>query len=201
MGYQGCILSVVSVKQQFIFNLFYQCAWKNEIEKCQELIVRNLWVTWKQCVERKKEQLQLTHGLRRKLTLYKLQQALLCILNAEGNIPNQRRGIILLRQILQATNQINQLEDFRRNCFLCARFVTDTEKQSGKVHMVQCKSKEVDRGMADAILRRQNDEWSLEVKGQRMLFITEIATAVFDLARENLEQILRFHLGNVGGQQ
>ena len=53
--------------------------------------------------------------------------------------------------------------------------------------MVQCKSKEVDRGMADAILRRQNDEWSLEVKGQRMLFITEIATAVFDLARENLE--------------
>ena len=67
--------------------------------------------------------------------------------------------------------------------------------------MVQCKSKEVDRGMADAILRRQNDEWSLEVKGQRMLFITEIATAVFDLARENLEYILRFHLGNVGGQQ
>ena len=53
--------------------------------------------------------------------------------------------------------------------------------------MVQCKSKEVDRGMADAILGRQNDEWSLEVKGQRMLFITEIATAVFDLARENLE--------------
>ena len=67
--------------------------------------------------------------------------------------------------------------------------------------MIQCKSKEVDRGMADAILRRQNDEWSLEVKGQRMLFITEIATAVFDLARENLEYILRFHLGNVGGQQ
>ena len=67
--------------------------------------------------------------------------------------------------------------------------------------MVQCKSKEVDRGMADAILRRPNDEWSLEVKGQRMLFITEIATAVFDLARENLEYILRFHLGNVGGQQ
>ena len=32
--------------------------------------------------------------------------------------------------------------------------------------MVQCKSKEVDRGMADAILRRQNDEWSLEVKGR-----------------------------------
>ena len=32
--------------------------------------------------------------------------------------------------------------------------------------MVQCKNKEVDRAIADAILRRQNDEWSLEVKGQ-----------------------------------
>ena len=53
--------------------------------------------------------------------------------------------------------------------------------------MAQYKNKEADRANADAILRRQNDEWSLEVKGQRMLFITEIATAVFDLARENLE--------------
>ena len=56
--------------------------------------------------------------------------------------------------------------DFRLNCFLCARFVTGREKQSGKVHMVQCKNKEVDRAIADAILRRQNDEWSLEVKGR-----------------------------------
>ena len=35
--------------------------------------------------------------------------------------------------------------DFRLNCFLCARFVNDREKQSGKVHMVQCINKEVDR--------------------------------------------------------
>ena len=55
--------------------------------------------------------------------------------------------------------------DFRLYCFLCARFITDREKQSGKVHMVQCKNKEIDRAIADAILRRQNDEWSLEVKG------------------------------------
>ena len=45
--------------------------------------------------------------------------------------------------------------------------------------MVQCKSKEVDKG--DKMMS------GLEVKGQRMLFITEIATAVFGLARENLE--------------
>ena len=56
--------------------------------------------------------------------------------------------------------------DFRLNCLLCARFVTDREKQSGKVHMVQCKNKENGRAIADAILRQQNDEWSLEVKGQ-----------------------------------
>ena len=62
--------------------------------------------------------------------------------------------------------------DFRLNCFLCARFVTGREKQSGKVHMVQCKNKEVDRAIADAILRRQNDEWSLEVKG-RLEFVND----------------------------
>ena len=38
----------------------------------------------------------------RKLTLYKLWQALLCILNPEGNILSQRTGIILQRQILQS---------------------------------------------------------------------------------------------------
>ena len=32
--------------------------------------------------------------------------------------------------------------------------------------MVQCKNKEVDRTTADAILRQQNDEWFLEVKGR-----------------------------------
>ena len=32
--------------------------------------------------------------------------------------------------------------------------------------MVQCKNKENGRAIADAILRQQNDEWSLEVKGQ-----------------------------------
>ena len=32
--------------------------------------------------------------------------------------------------------------------------------------MNQCKNKEVDRAIVDAILRRQNDEWSLEVKGR-----------------------------------
>ena len=31
--------------------------------------------------------------------------------------------------------------------------------------MVQCKNQEVDRAIADVILRQQNDEWSLEVKG------------------------------------
>ena len=55
--------------------------------------------------------------------------------------------------------------DFRLNCFLCAWFVTDREIQSGKVHMVQCKNQEVDRAIADVVLRQQNDEWSLEVKG------------------------------------
>ena len=56
--------------------------------------------------------------------------------------------------------------DFRLNCFLCAQFITDRGKQSGKVHMVWCKNKEVDRAIADAILRRQNGQWSLEVKGR-----------------------------------
>ena len=55
---------------------------------------------------------------------------------------------------------------FRLNCFLCARFVTNREKQSGKVHMVQCKNKEVNRVTADVISSQQKDEWSLRVKGQ-----------------------------------
>ena len=59
--------------------------------------------------------------------------------------------------------------DFR----LIRRFITDREKQSGKVHIVQCKNKEVDRAIADAILSRQNDEWSLEVKG-RLEFVNDI---------------------------
>ena len=63
--------------------------------------------------------------------------------------------------------------DFRLNCLLCTRFVTDREKQSGKVHMVQCKNEEVDRAIADAILRRQKDEWSLEVKG-RFEFVNDL---------------------------
>lgn len=41
---------------------------------------------------------------------------------------------------------------FRLNC-LCARFVTNGEKQSGKVHMVQCKNKKVGRVTADVISR------------------------------------------------
>ena len=40
------------------------------------------------------------------------------------------------------------------------------EKNSSKVHMVQCKNKENGRAIADAILRQQNNEWSLEVKDQ-----------------------------------
>ena len=63
--------------------------------------------------------------------------------------------------------------DFRFNCFLCAPFITDREKQSGKVHMAQWKNKEVDRAIADAILRRQNDECSFEVKG-RLEFVNEL---------------------------
>ena len=39
--------------------------------------------------------------------------------------------------------------------------------------MVQCKNKEVDRAIADTILRRQNDEWSLEVKG-RLEFVNDL---------------------------
>ena len=41
-----------------------------------------------------------------------------------------------------------------------------TEKNSGKVHMVQCKNKENGRAIADAILKQQNDELSLKVKAQ-----------------------------------
>ena len=52
-------------------------------------------------------------------------------------------------------------------------FVTDRKKQSDKVHMFQCKNKEVDRAIADIILRRQNDERSLEVKG-RLEFVNDL---------------------------
>ena len=41
---------------------------------------------------------------------------------------------------------------FRLNCFFRAQFVTNREKQTGKVHMVQCKNKKIDRATADAIL-------------------------------------------------
>ena len=37
---------------------------------------------------------------------------------------------------------------FRLHC-LCARFVTDREKESGKVNMIQCKNKKVDRAISD----------------------------------------------------
>ena len=88
---------------------------------------------------------------------------------------------------------------FRLNCFFCARFITDRKQQRSKVHMVQCKSKEVSIANADAILRQQNDEWSLEMKG-RLEFVKnrlgedtiyhETDTAVFNPAkkkRKNLE--------------
>ena len=39
--------------------------------------------------------------------------------------------------------------------------------------MVQCKNKEVDRTIADANLRRQNNEWSLEGKG-RLEFVNDL---------------------------
>ena len=39
--------------------------------------------------------------------------------------------------------------------------------------MVQCKNKEVDRAIADANLRRQNNEWSLEGKG-RLEFVNDL---------------------------
>ena len=65
--------------------------------------------------------------------------------------------------------------------------------------MVQCKSKEVNIATADAILRQQNDEWFLEMKG-RLDFVKnlleedtiyhETDTAVFNPAkkkRKNLE--------------
>ena len=45
--------------------------------------------------------------------------------------------------------------------------------QSSKVHMVLCKSKEVDSAIADATLMQQNDEWSLEVKG-RLDFVNNL---------------------------
>ena len=38
---------------------------------------------------------------------------------------------------------------------------------------VQCKNKEVDRAIADAILRPQNYEWPLEVKG-RLEFVNDL---------------------------
>ena len=63
--------------------------------------------------------------------------------------------------------------DFRLNCFLCGQYVTVREKQSGKVHEVVCKNREVDKAISDAILRRQNDEWSLEVKG-RLDFVNDL---------------------------
>ena len=42
--------------------------------------------------------------------------------------------------------------------------------------MAQYKNKEADRANADAILRRQNDEWSLEVKG-RLEFNNDLRAA------------------------
>ena len=39
--------------------------------------------------------------------------------------------------------------------------------------MVQCKNEEVNRAIAGTMLRRQNDEWSLEVKG-RLEFVNDL---------------------------
>lgn len=77
--------------------------------------------------------------------------------------------------------------------------------------MVQCKSKEVSIANADAILRQQNDEWSLEMKG-RLEFVKnrlgedtiyhETDTAVFNPAkkkRKNLEQILGLYISETWG--
>ena len=59
--------------------------------------------------------------------------------------------------------------------------------------MVQCKSKEVNIAIADAILRQQNDEWFLEMKG-RLDFVKnrlgedtiyhETVTGVFNSAKK-----------------
>ena len=63
--------------------------------------------------------------------------------------------------------------------------------------MVQCKSKEVNIATADAILRQQNDEWFLEMKG-RLDFVKnllgedtiyhETDTAVFNPAKKTKKE-------------
>ena len=87
-------------------------------------------------------------------------------------------------------------------CSICH----DREKQSDKVHILQCKNKEGDRAIADAIFRQQNDKWSLEVKG-RLEFVNDLRAenaichedcdSLFNLTKENLKYILRIHLRNV----
>lgn len=104
----------------------------------------------------------------------------------------EKKGHSLL-VITGTTRSSNARFYFRLNCFFCARFITDRKKQRGKVHMVQCKSKEVSIAIADAILRQQNDEWSLEMKG-RLDFVKnllgedtiyhETDTAVFNPAKK-----------------
>ena len=104
----------------------------------------------------------------------------------------EKKGHSLL-VITGTTRSSNAGFYFRLNCFFCARFITDRKQQRGKVHMVQCKSKEVSIANADAILRQQNDEWSLEMKG-RLEFVKnrlgedtiyhETDTAVFNPAKK-----------------
>ena len=125
----------------------------------------------------------------------------------------EKKGHSLL-VITGTTRSSNAGFYFRLNCFFCARFITDRKQQRGKVHMVQCKSKEVSIANADAILRQQNDEWSLEMKG-RLDFVKnllgedtiyhETDTAVFNPAKKKRKKtgidIGTLYLGNVGGQQ
>ena len=72
-----------------------------------------------------------------------------------------------------------------------------------------CKNNEVDRAITDVILKWQNDEWSLEVKGL-LDFVNNLraedaiyhgdCNSRFQSEKTNkLKSLLKLYLGNVGG--
>ena len=57
--------------------------------------------------------------------------------------------------------------DFRSNCFLCGRSISEREKRNGSnIVFVLCEYREVDIAISNAIKERNHDDWATEVIGR-----------------------------------
>ena len=79
-----------------------------------------------------------------------------------STIKDEPEKDVLATQTRSSTVSFN----FKCNCFLCGNLITNRAKSDRKVATILCKNREVDTAICDAIAKRNNDPWSMDVKGR-----------------------------------